>query len=231
MEAEPVMTTCREFQVAIEMRLHGALEADMTAGLDEHLASCEACRRFETLARKTEGTMNTCANTAASGMDWERVRKKIEAMERGLHRELSWPTTLFAMAIGAATGAVTVWAVGSKNPLYDSIFLCVFLAVLIWYCRRGLRRRLQELKQVEGVREEIVQYYRKDVERRIKVQRRCMLPSLLFGLFFIGVGLCTASSATSIAFYVAWGLIWILLPLYSRVAVLPRLQRERKELG
>jgi hypothetical protein len=230
MEVEVAMTTCRDFEIAIEMRLHGALADERAAELDEHLASCDACRRFETLAQTTKGTMNMRANTVASKMDWERVWENIKATERDLHRDLSWGRTLPAITIGVAICVVGLWVAGSRNAWFNALFPCLFIPAFIWHQRRGIRRRLQELKQVERVRDETVQYYRKDVERRIRVLRRSMLGAPLFGLFFMGAGLYWAFSATSIAFYVALGIVFILLPLYTRIAVLPRLQRERKEL-
>lgn len=225
------MTTCREFQIAIEMRLHGALADERAAGLDEHLASCDACRRFETLAEKTKATMSMRANTVVSKMDWERVLERIKATERGLHQDLSWGRTLSAITIGVAIGVASLWLAGSRDTLFNIIFPCIFIPAFTWLQRCGVRRRLQELKQAELVRDEIVQHYRKDVERRIRVLRRSILAAPLFGIFCMGAGLYRAFSATSIAFHVILGLAFILLPLYTRIAVLPRLQRERKELG
>jgi len=93
------------------------------------------------------------------------------------------------------------------------------------------RRRLQELKQAELVRDEIVQHYRNDLEHRIRMSRRSTLWALLFGIFCIGWGPYRAFSATSIAFYVILGLALILRAMYTQIVVLPQLQRERKELG
>lgn len=225
------MTTCGEFQIAIEMRLHGTLADERAAQLDEHLASCDACRRFETLAQKTRGTMNMRANTVLSKMDWERVLEKIKARERGLHRDLSWGRTLSGITIGVATCVAFLWLLGSRDTLFNIIFPCTYIPAFMLLQRCCVWRRLQELKQAELVRDEIVQQYRKDVERRIRVLRLSTFCAPLFGVFCIGAGLHRASSATSIALSVILGLVFILLGLYTRIAVLPQLQRERKELG
>jgi hypothetical protein len=38
------MSACDEFEVAVEMRRHGALGAPEAARLEEHLRACAACR-------------------------------------------------------------------------------------------------------------------------------------------------------------------------------------------
>jgi len=225
------MTTCREFQIAIEMRLYGALAGERVAGLDEHLASCDACRRFETLAEKTKETMSMRANTVVSKMDWERVLEKIKATERGLYQALRWRSTISAIAIGVPICVALTWLAGSRDPFFTFIYPCITIPALMWYVRCDARSRLQELKQAELVRDEIVQHYRNDVEHRIRVLRRSILCAPLFGIFCIGWGLYRAFSATAIAFFVIVGLALILRSLYTRITVLPQLQRERKELG
>lgn len=224
------MPACRDFQIAIEMRLLGALADERAAELHEHLASCDACRRFETLALTTKRTMNMRANTVASAMDWEHVLEKIKAIEKGLQRELSWGTTLSVITIGVPLGAALSWLAGSRDPFGTIVFLCAFFFAFIGLRRCDARRRLQELKQAERVRDETVQYYRNDVERRIGVLRRRILCTPLFGILCIGYGLYRAFSALSITFYVILGLVLILMSLYTGIAVLPRLRRERREL-
>ncbi len=230
MEAEVAMTTCREFQIAIEMRLHGALPDERTAEVHEHLASCDACRHFETLALTTKRTMDVRANTVASEIDWEHVLEKIKAMEKGLYRDLSWGRILCEITISVPIFVALLWLTGSRDPFFTIVFLCTSFSTLIALRRCAARRRLQELKQAELVRDEIVQYYRNDVEGRIRVLRRSILCAPLFGILCIGYGLYRAFSTVSIAVCVILGLLFILMSLYNGIAVLPRLQRERREL-
>src|SRR5512136_843647 len=65
------MAGCEEFQVAIEMRLHGALGEAGRAPLEEHLARCERCRAYEAAARGTEAVMAEEASEAVARVDWD----------------------------------------------------------------------------------------------------------------------------------------------------------------
>ena len=71
------MAGCEDFQVAIEMRLHGALGDAGRAPLEEHLATCERCRAYEAAARGAEAIMEAQARDAVSRVDWEKVERGI----------------------------------------------------------------------------------------------------------------------------------------------------------
>jgi predicted anti-sigma-YlaC factor YlaD len=65
------MTSCESFEVAIEMRLHGALARDREADLLQHLAECAGCRAFQTVANDTERAMTQTTQTQLQAVDWE----------------------------------------------------------------------------------------------------------------------------------------------------------------
>jgi len=89
------MQTCQDFEIAIEMRLHGALERASEEPLRAHLAGCASCRAFETLATNTEATMTTAAAHELATMDWDRFFSRL--VKRGWSPALLVTPLMFAL--------------------------------------------------------------------------------------------------------------------------------------
>ncbi len=70
------MNGCEGFEIAVEMRLHGAADRDASERLDAHLATCEACRQFELEVRAAEKTMRERGGTLEGAFDGARLREK-----------------------------------------------------------------------------------------------------------------------------------------------------------
>lgn len=77
------MNACDEFEVAVEMRRHGALGAPDAVRLAGHLATCASCRAFDEMTRNTEEVMGLSADELAGGMDWDRVAARVRAATEG----------------------------------------------------------------------------------------------------------------------------------------------------
>src|SRR4051812_40102812 len=99
-----------DFEVAIEKRLHGALTPEEAEPLAQHLAGCEACRRFEALTQTTEATMSTMTTQLDQTLPWEAIRRRVMAARRSsLNRGVLY--ALLATALMVAVGAD--WNLGS----------------------------------------------------------------------------------------------------------------------
>ena len=97
------MTECEGYQVAIEMKLHGAQESSgASVRLEAHLASCVACQEFEMTAKNTEEAMRSSAIAVSQTVDWDRLRARIGKLKR----------RSFLFALGILSGALIA---GSLN--------------------------------------------------------------------------------------------------------------------
>lgn len=76
---------CDEFEIAIDMRLQGALPAERQAELDAHLAGCESCRRFEAVVKDTTQWMRQEAPRVVSGDRYLALRARGEQLARRSH--------------------------------------------------------------------------------------------------------------------------------------------------
>ncbi len=75
---------CEGFEIAIEMRLHGAANPEHTARLERHLETCASCRSFEQLGRQVEVDLRNAARAAESQTDLEALR------DRGRRASSTW---------------------------------------------------------------------------------------------------------------------------------------------
>jgi len=93
------MNGCEGFEIAIEMRLHGAADQDASGRLDAHLATCEACRQFENEVKTSEKTMRERARPLESSFDDARLRAKIRHAQRN-----PWITPRTVLALFSLDG-------------------------------------------------------------------------------------------------------------------------------
>ncbi len=68
--------SCEGFEIAIEMRLHGAGEAEALARLDRHLEGCASCREFDRLGSESEGHLRADAEGALAAANLKRLRAR-----------------------------------------------------------------------------------------------------------------------------------------------------------
>src|SRR5688572_25440828 len=92
---------CDDFEIEIEMRAAGALDADAITRLDLHLAGCASCRAWQAQARRLDDALITPA-VSETPLDWDRIRGKVDRSVQSYRRQLvqwlvSMPTTLLAM--------------------------------------------------------------------------------------------------------------------------------------
>jgi len=146
------MNGCEGFEIAIEMRLHGAADQDASGRLDAHLATCEACRQFENEVKTSEKTMRERARPLESSFDDARLRAKIRRAQRN-----PWITPLLVaagffsfIAIAALIAAGTyALALNRRSwPLWLLAFLLTLITLWVAYFFRDPERTGERGEQV-----------------------------------------------------------------------------------
>jgi Putative zinc-finger len=216
------MTSCDDFEVAIEQRLHGALESDPAVRLAQHLSSCDACRAFEAQSRELEQTMRTHAANAIRDVDWNVLARNLERWKK-------------QMLAGAWKGLVAVIVAVPLLALvfgqrYIATSLVAGLGVVVWGWLRT-RRSIAAAREVEHEPGSLLALLRAQLDRLIRIEKQNALVLPFFTLVPI-YGLLQAGELTPwrIAGAAMLVLLFVALALRSRFVLLPRLLRERAEL-
>jgi anti-sigma factor RsiW len=219
------MEGCDAFELAIEMRLHGALPPEQGPALDAHLVTCERCQRFLYRAEETQRAMATTGSAVAEavppGRTWEQLQRMIRSERTWLWRRAALVAALVPL-IGFLSGSFLL-AAGVVGMVGGAL-----LTVLVLENRRASR----EAALVGNSRGDMLALYRQLLERRIAraSRMRRVLPML-------GVVELTLTSARvpwpksldkqSMAWF-AVGVFAVCIgrALYLSFRVLPSLRRE-----
>jgi uncharacterized membrane protein len=220
------MAGCEEFQVDIEMRLHGALGDAGRAPLEEHLATCAHCRAYEASARGAEAGMTAQAREAGAQVDWDRV-------ERGIRGGVFASLRMLAAAVGAAAWlAGLVWL--STPPglragrLERTIPAMVVVVVLVAFVAAYSGRRLMALVD----RGEMLETWRHMVVANLQWARRMQWATAAIVAFLLYKALTgTAATFDPAVYYGGLALPMAAAWLYLRRVKLPRAEREARDLG
>jgi hypothetical protein len=217
------MEGCDELQVAIEMRLHGALDAQGAARLDEHLVTCEACRRFEAMVKRTERTMQGEAIQLGAKMDWDRIRVRVHQMvehQDRLPRIIAISVVLLPLigwyfGLDALIGAGVLFVVAASSS-----------AFLAWQGQREAFRQV-------SVQDDMIEISRMVLDERVRSNRQDSIVALVLGVLGLGAAAVLATSHVPgywSAFCGAVGVVGLGAAGYRRFVVIPRAERERAEL-
>jgi len=228
------MNGCEGFEIAIEMRLHGAADQDASGRLDAHLATCEACRQFENEVKTSEKTMRERARPLESSFDDARLRAKIRRAQRN-----PWITPLLV-----AAGFFSFIAIAALDSwLYGRPFaFAKYPRVVVFFAAVTALFVLRSAQTVFGLwwsgrhKENLLPVLRRDVTRRI---RAILFASLVMGtlaLFNLALWLVSSFSPLADLTWKAWPAFLLLGcliggALYGFRVALPRLRRERAELA
>lgn len=144
------MPSCDEYEIAIEMRLHGALDADACAALDAHLSTCQRCRAFEASARNSEAIMREAAQAAMETVDWGVVDRAIVGWR--------WRTLALGFAVVALVAYTIVGLMGGQQEPVETALLILVLAPLggeVWRRARSITRAGRNADTIEILRQDL----------------------------------------------------------------------------
>jgi amino acid transporter len=223
------MTGCEGFEIAIEMRLHGAADRDASERLDAHMTTCEACRRFEIAVKTSEKTMRESGGTLGGAFDAKKMREKI--------RRAQWEHWIDPLVVAAgffcfiALAALDAWVSGDPFALAKYPRVIVFFAAVTALFVLRSAQTVFGLRRAERRGEDLLPALRRDVGRRFRatVFATVVLGSL--GLFFLLLAPFTTPSPRHDVgdLLLVAGLIGG--AIYNSAVALPRLRRERAELA
>lgn len=154
------MEGCDAFELAIEMRLHGALPPEQGPALDAHLATCERCQRFLRQAEETQRAMAANASEVSKAVPPERTWEQLQRMIRG---ERTW---LWRRAALIAALVPVVGFLSGNYLLAVGVFGTVGGTLLTWLALDN-RRAAREAALVGNSRGDMLALYRQLLERRI----------------------------------------------------------------
>jgi hypothetical protein len=220
------MASCEDHEIAVEKLLHRALGDPERAALEEHLVGCEACRAYEAAARGAEAEMRARASAAAAGVDWARVERGIR---RGVHASVR---TLGAAVVTTAWMAGMAWL--STTPalrterLLRTLPAMGLVVVLVAFVAAYSARRLVALAD----REEMLETYRALVAANLRWARRMQWATAAIVAFLLYKAL-TGQAATfdPAVYYGGMALPMAAAWFFLRTAMLPRAEREARDLG
>jgi predicted anti-sigma-YlaC factor YlaD len=220
------MVGCEAFGVAVEMRLHGALDEAGRAPLEEHLAGCERCRAYETAARGAEAGMAAAARDAAGAVDWGRV-------DRRIRRRPSAPARVLGAAAACAAGVAGLVWLSTPAPLRAERLLrttpsTVVLVVLVAFVAAYSGRRLTALVD----RGEALVTWRHVVLANLVWARRMQWATAAIVAFLLYRALRgSAAGFDPAVFYGGLAIPAAAAWVYLRRVELPRAVREARDLG
>lgn len=223
------MTGCEGFEIAIEMRLHGAADQDASGRLNAHLVTCEACRRFELEVRATEKTMRERGGTLEGAFDAARLREKIRRTQWEHWIDPLVVATFFFLFIALA--ALEPWLYGRPSAFakYPRV-IPFFAGVTALFVLRSAQT-VFGLSWSARRKENLLPSLRRAVSRRI---RATVLATVMLG--GLGLFLLLLSPFMTRLPRGDWGDLVLGAALvggaiYNSVVALPRLRRERAELA
>jgi len=218
------MERCEDFEVNIEMRLHGALDAPQTDRLVAHLATCVSCRAFEDLAKGSENAMNQQTNLHLQTLDWNGLWKRTKSFFETQSRQ-----RLISSAV--VVGALAPMMMLMMNDVFwSAAFLFGTWAAAITWRLWSSRQKLAAVAKYEGNTGELLFFYRRELEDRLRSTRTAMLVVPLWvALFAFRIGHPLASTQQWIGF-VGMGVVSLGGAAYVWLVRRPRIARELGQL-
>lgn len=214
---------CQGFEIAIEMRRHGAAQAETSRRLDAHVQGCARCRAFERLGAETETRLRADAEEAEGKADLERLRARGRRVLRG-----HWADYGFFLLLSLAFATRVVLRVTGieQGDVGFALVLAILAFVLPFVEMRRSQRELEEAWSSDV----LFHALRKDVDARLKGSAILAAVGIAISiLFFVdrvaGGGAFPAGVARPV-FVGCFGA----LGLFVLIVRVPRLLRERREI-
>ena len=213
-----------DFEVAIERRLQGALDATEAETLRQHLEGCASCRDYEAAARELNSRMESMFLQTNATATLDRIGSKVQELMRQQRRSV-WLVPLVLALFNLLPFAFSLTGNPSRLGLRLGVQLVIAVgmyALLRFFMGGELRRREAELAAKGGLA-----FYRDTLDRQLRVARVVRWLPLLLPLF-----VAHAYSARTAEAYTQVGLMLLLLPLaiWRQWRLTQRALRERAEL-
>lgn len=221
---------CEPFEVALLRRAHGALDAEGAASLDRHLLTCAACRAYAADAGASPWP------TPPAAPDWGAVLAGFRTHRQAERRRALVGAGALVLVMGGAAVTLGPWA-GGALALGTGLALGYHTLVVA-------RPEARRLRALESDRAGLVERYRADLDRRLADLRGARQVVFVTGLLMVlnlvfmlakvtrelalGRGLPDVES--HLATFVTFAVVGAVMAAHGRRA-LPRLERERAELG
>jgi hypothetical protein len=174
---------CDGFEVAIEMRRHGAADPEASRRLDAHLAGCGRCQAYEELAGGSDEALRRRTGDAGHRMDWDGLLGRISAGRRGAFRAAQLGAALWAALLAclwlARSGFLSVPFLDPLPRALPVLVTLTFFGVFLNGARVVAswerRRELDEL----GSASDVLGAHRRDLRRSLRLGRWASLLTLI----------------------------------------------------
>jgi hypothetical protein len=215
---------CEGFEIAIEMRLHGAAQAETSNRLAAHLQGCATCRAFERLGAETETRLRADAEEANVKVDLERLRDRGRRVFRGHWTDYGAFFLLLSLAFAVR---VTLKVTGLEHGdlgLDPALAILAFVSPFV-----AMRRSRRELEEA-WCSDVLFHALRKYVNERLTGSFGLAVVGIAVSISFLvdrasGSGTFPAGVARAV-FVGCFGA----LGLFVLIVRVPRLLRERQEI-
>ncbi len=219
---------CEELEIALEMRRRGALDAVEAQRVADHLASCVSCQAYDRAMAHMEETMTTMTMAATQQLNWAEISERIGRMGQWHRRAFLRAIVLLPILLPV----IVLWTMPAEIRLFGWVLGVAVSAAMLTRMTLERRRFQREAAEAAGSREDLLAFWRRDVDRRIGMLRFWpvnLVAAILLPLPAI-LDRSHALPTGGAALVYGLALFMLIQGLYYGVIGLPRLRRERAEL-
>ena len=215
---------CQGFEIAIEMRRHGAADAEASRRLDAHLQDCASCRSFDKLGAETEIRLRADAEEATGKVDLERARARGRRALRGHWTDYGAFFLLLSLAF-ATRVALRVTGIEQGDVGFGPV-LAILLFVLPFVAMRRSQRELEEAWNSDVLFHSLRKYVDERLKGSVGLAVVGIAVSILFFIDRVAGGGAFPAGLARAVFVGCFGA----LGLFVLIVRIPRLLRERREI-
>jgi len=231
------MNGCEGYEVAIEMRIHGALDYPSTAKLDSHLDSCPHCKAFADACRTTDKGLRIHASTTAEEIDWDGLQQRFHRLVAVHRRRIFIPAAAIIGLLAAQCWSLLMWGSNWRSALAPGELkadVAVFLGGWIffaWYHRARMRAAHRAMESQQG----LIEFCRQELGGKIRSLRRLRRAFLVVGSLCVFGTVFGAPDETTFGLRVLESFLALAMMIgpaaFIGFVLIPPLDRARAELG
>lgn len=215
---------CDGFEIAIEMRRHGAADSEASRRLDAHLQGCANCQAFERLGSETETRLRADAEEATGKVDLERLRARGRRILRDHWTDYGAFFLLLSLAFAARVALRVTGIEQGDVGLQPALAILAFVLPFV-----AMRRSQRELEEAWNS-DVFFHALRKDIDARLKgsvfLAVLVIAASILFFIDRVSGGGAFPAGVARAVFVGCFGA----LGLFVLAVRVPQLLRERREI-